>query len=121
MTYRYYEIGSKKVRVSFLSSGMGSSDYSVERCMVSKPSTRVKKSHDDGIIRATEWGCNDAGLTVAEAVKAVEMLLAEEHAEYLTWFENLPPEMRAAGLPGIFTGTPYSGYDDAMMRMGEPD
>ena len=96
MNYRYYDIGSKKVRINFLSSGMGSSDYNVELCgAVTKPGTRVKKLHETGIIEAREWGCNDAGLTTAEATQAVEMLLADEHKEYLAWFEQLSPEMQA--------------------------
>ena len=96
MNYKYYDIGQKKVRVNFISSGMGTSDYNVELCgMVSRPGTRVKKSHEDGIIRPCEWGCRDAGLTMDEAVKAVEMLLDEEHGEYLAWLERLSPEMRS--------------------------
>jgi hypothetical protein len=95
MDYRYYDIGTKKVRVNFLSSGMGSSDYNVELCSIgSKFGTRVKKSHEDGAITAREWGCTDAGLTVAEAVQAVELLLAEKHQEYLAWLDE-HPEMKA--------------------------
>ena len=95
MDYRYYDVGGKKVRVNFLSSGMGSSDYNVEMCGGSNPGTRVKKSHETGIIEAREWGCRDAGLTTDEAMTAVKMLLADEHAEYLSWLEKLTPEMRA--------------------------
>jgi hypothetical protein len=98
MNYRYYDIGKKSVRVGFLSSGMGSSDYSVELCRANNPSTRVKKSHETGAITATEWGCSDAGLTTNEAVQAVEMTLADEHREYLQWIDTLSPEMRATAL-----------------------
>lgn len=90
MDYRYYDIGKKAVRVNFISSGMGSSDYNVELCRANNPGTRVKKSHEDGIIRARDWGCKDAGLTVDEAVQAVEMFLAEKHSEYLQWLEQHP-------------------------------
>ena len=97
MNYKYFDIGSKKIRVNFLSSGMGSSDYNVELCgMTSRPGTRVKKSHDSGAIEAREWGCRDAGITTDEAVTAVNLFLAGEHSDYLAWFETLSPEMRLA-------------------------
>jgi len=95
MNYRYFDIGSKKIRVNFLSTGMGSSDYNVELCMNNKPGTRVRRSTEDVIIRAHEWGCNDAGLTVEEAINAVEMFRNEEHGEYLQWLNKLSPEQRA--------------------------
>ena len=90
--YRFYNIGTKKIRVGFISTGMGSSDYDVALCGIPRdlPSTRVRKSHEDGIIRATQWGVEDAGLTQAEAVLAVELFLDEKHREYLKWLEENP-------------------------------
>ena len=99
MNYRYYDIGSKKVRVNFLLSGMGSSDYNVELCMAPNPGTRVKQSHLDRTISAREWGCKDAGLLASEAIKAVEMFQADEHSDYQKWLENLSPEMRTLATP----------------------